>query len=549
MEMPGASPLGAWLGWRTLPSTSGGPIGPPGDEILLCFLVLDLSIMTARPSSTRIAVFTAAFIAGCVSVASSDLPPEPRMVRGTPAGATGPNLIADSSFESLSARAFSIETPYRVATDSHPHSGKADVQATLSRSGKRMYARVVTWTNTDYVSRIWLRGNGGGTLFVASHDLAQRLAATTVTATAKWGEVSLAWNSGGQTHVAIGFQDDVSADGRLCMDDFYTGLKDARTIAFNAPPAFDPQPHAPPGFSLIFDDEFNESATIDVNNTQKDGYKWYVKGMWFPSTAPSMYEVLPAYQGASGVLAIRDAPVAMSWNFSTTLFDDAAPDGYRGTVFLPGKGIYYEARIACADLAHITKNGWTGFWSGTMPIASRPRNGNPPPWSMSVENMPMPGWPGKWETIENDIMEYNPSWGHPQQFDSTVHDWSSSPKGNIGSFNSLVYPPAGTDYTQWHTFGQLWIPASAENGWHGYRQVYFDGVPQQAICWIGNQISETSQPSGSYLFSMCDGTPQSPPLWRNLMLGGAMGGTPNTVFDYVRVYAVDPKASVKVVGK
>src|SRR6516162_7640574 len=158
----------------------------------------------------------------------------------------------------------------------------------------------------------------------------------------------------------------------------------------------------------------------------------------------------------------------------------------------------------------------------------------------------MPGWPGKWETIENDIMEYNPSCGHPRQFDSTIHDWSSgSESGNIGNFNSVVYTPAGTDYTQWHTYGQLWIPASAENRWHGYRQVYFDGVPQQAICWIGNQISETSQPSGSYLFSMCDGTPKSPALWRNLMLGGAMSGTPNTFFDYVRVYAIEPKASHK----
>jgi len=45
---------------------------------------------------------------------------------------------------------------------------------------------------------------------------------------------------------------------------------------------------------------------------------------------------------------------------------------------------------------------------------------------------------------------------------------------------------------------------------------------------------------------MCDGTPKSPPLWRNLMIGGAMGGTPNTFFDYVRVYAIAPKASLKV---
>ncbi len=506
-------------------------------------------IRVFKPSSALMAVFAGACIAGFAAPASSDSLPKPLMVRGTQAGMTGPNLMADAGFESMGTRAFALEAPFRAAADPHAHSGKADVQATLSRTGKRMYSRVSTWRNTDYVSRLWLRGSGSGTVFVATEDLSRRLAAIAATATAEWREASLPWNSGGETRVAVGFQDDISAEGTVYIDDFHTGLKEGLTIAFVAPPAHDPTPHAPPGFSLVFDDEFNDSSTIDVNNTQKDGYKWYVKGMWFPSTSPSMYEVRPAYEGASGVLAIKDAPVAMSWNFSTTLFDDTAPEGYRGTVFLPGKGIYYEARIACADLTHINKNGWAGFWSGTMPIASRPRNGNPPPWSMSVENMPMPGWPGRWETIENDIMEYNPSWGHPQQFDSTLHDWSSSPKGNIGNFNSLVYPPAGTDYTQWHTHGQLWIPASAENGWHGYRQVYFDGVPQQAICWIGNQISETSQPSGSYLFSMCDGTPKSPPLWRNLMLGGAMGGTPNTFFDYVRVYAIDPKASVKVVGK
>ena len=492
----------------------------------------------------------AAGITGFATPVCSDPLPKSLLVRGTQAGTTGPNLMADSSFESMDTQVFTLDTPFRVAADPHAHSGKADVQATLSRSGKRMVSHLSVWKNTDYVSRIWLRGSGGGTLFVATDDLSQRLAAAIVRATAQWRQVSLPWNSGGQTSVAIGFQDDISAKGTVTIDDFYTGLKDGRTIAFIAPPAYDPKPHAPPGFRLIFDDEFNDNSTIDVSNTQRDGYQWYVKGMWFPSTSPSMYDILPSYKGASGVLEIKDAPVSMSWNFSTTLFDDAAPEGYRGTVFLPGKGIYYEARIACADLAHISKNGWAGFWSGTMPIASRPRNMNPPPWSMSVENMPMPGWPGKWETIENDIMEYNPSWGHPQQFDSTIHDWSSGAEsGNIGNFNAVVYTPAGTDYTQWHTYGQLWIPATAENGWHGYRQVYFDGVPQQAICWIGNQISATSQPSGSYLFSMCDGTPKSAPLWRNLMIGGAMGGTPNTFFDYVRVYAIDPKASVRVVGK
>ncbi|MGH7972130.1 MAG: hypothetical protein ACREIC_25735, partial [Limisphaerales bacterium] len=329
--------------------------------------------------------------------------------------------MADSSFESMDALAFRLDPPFRVSADPHAHSGKADAQVKLSRGGKRMFSHVSVWKNTDYISRLWLRWNGGGTLFVATDDLSKRLADTAVSATTHWREFSLPWNSGGQTRVAIGFEDDASSDGALFLDDFYTGLKGGGTIAFVAPPAYDRQPRPPPGFSLIFDDEFHDSSTIDVNNTQKDGFKWYVKGMWFPSTAPSMYAILPSYMGASGVLEIKDAPVAMSWNFSTTFFDEATPEGYRGTVFLPGKGIYYEARTACDDLAQISTNGWAGFWSGTMPISSRPRNMNPPPWAFVPENAPMPGWPGKWETIENDIMEYNPSCGHPRQFDSTIH--------------------------------------------------------------------------------------------------------------------------------
>ena len=98
----------------------------------------------------------------------------------------------------MDPRAFALDAPFRVASDPQAHGGKADVQARLSHSGKWMYSHVSTWENTDYVSRIWLRGSGSGTLFVATDDLSRRLAALTVTATAEWREVSLPWNSGGQ---------------------------------------------------------------------------------------------------------------------------------------------------------------------------------------------------------------------------------------------------------------------------------------------------------------------------------------------------------------
>lgn len=192
----------------------------------------------ARPK----AVFMAAWISGSSSVAPADPPPELVGASGMEAAMAGPNLMADWSFESMETRAFTLETPFRLAADPQAHSGKADAQATLARTGKRIYARVSTWKNTDYVSSIWIRGSGSGTLFVADNDLSRRLAAIIVRATAQWREVSLPWKSGSRTSVAVGFQDDASPEGAVCLDDFYTGLKDGRTIAFAAPAPFDPKP-------------------------------------------------------------------------------------------------------------------------------------------------------------------------------------------------------------------------------------------------------------------------------------------------------------------
>jgi hypothetical protein len=131
-----------------------------------------------------IPILAVACASGFASAEPPDSLPEPLVVRGTQAGMDGPNLMADSSFESIDSRVFSLDRPFRMVADTHAHSGKADVQATLSGSGKRMYSRISVWKNTDYVSSFWLRGSGGGSLFVATEDLAERLAAVRVTAAA-----------------------------------------------------------------------------------------------------------------------------------------------------------------------------------------------------------------------------------------------------------------------------------------------------------------------------------------------------------------------------
>jgi hypothetical protein len=242
-----------------------------------------------------------------------------------------------------------------------------------------------------------------------------------------------------------------------------------------------------------------------------------------------------AYAGmfsvSNGVLTFKDA--GNPWS---EVLDTAHPAnnkyGYIGTVFSGGRGVYAEARIAALNIGSIGKTGWPSFWSGDM--KGETKRGDA-----------MPGWPNEIENIENDYMEYNPNWGNPGNWYSTMHDWGSDGQ-NVANTNSVITPAVGTDYTKYHTYGMLWVPASAENGWNGYRQAYFDGVPQQAVCWTGSQTYKagifpgTAESMGSYLFSLTDQDKFQ------LILGSSQGGIPTMNVDYVRVYAVDASSMTVV---
>ena len=137
---------------------------------------------------------------------------------------SGPNLMPGWSFESMEAGLFAADAPFSVVADPRASTSKADVHAALSRSGKCVYSWVGVSACTEYVSSLWVRGSGAGTLFVATDDLSERLASVPVTASADWREVSLTWNSAGLGGVAVGFQDDASDEGEVWLGDCYTGL-------------------------------------------------------------------------------------------------------------------------------------------------------------------------------------------------------------------------------------------------------------------------------------------------------------------------------------
>ena len=96
----------------------------------------------------------------------------------------------------------------------------------------------------------------------------------------------------------------------------------------------------------------------------------------------------------------------------------------------------------------------------------------------------MRGHPDHDEMVENDFVEMANTWGDDGKMSCGFGDWCDA--GSIGDA-CMMCPPVGYDYGQYHTYGCLVVPATAENGWNGYRTVYLDGMPMHSTCWLATR--------------------------------------------------------------
>jgi hypothetical protein len=444
----------------------------------------------------------------CVAIAQSCL-------------ASGPNMMINSGFEGGSQQ-FDLKKSFTIVDDpSKAHSGSWTLKADLTNALGSASQVFACWANTSYTSTIWYKGTGEVTFQAIGSGGTSVLAATVLTATPNWQEGKLNWNSASFSSTSVTITDDVGK-GTMYLDDVSTSLTDGRSIDFD--PLRPERSH--PKFKLLFDDEFDSSSSIDANKTGAAGYHWYLQSFFDPKydNNATMFTV------SDGHVTIKDA--GNPWG---EVLDTAHPAnnklGYAGTVFSGGRGLYAVARIEALNVSRWPKVGGIGWWSYDMKGETK-------------TDLEMRGNPGKIEFVENDFLEYNPVYVGAADFISTMHDWGSADQ-NMVNKNNVVTPPAGTDYSKYHTYGGLWVPASAENGWNGYRQLFFDGIPEQAVCWVGNQIYSggfpaTNESMGSYLFSAMDNDKFQ------FILGGGQGGIPIMNIDYVRVYAVDTSSVTTV---
>ncbi len=306
----------------------------------------------------------------------------------------------------------------------------------------------------------------------------------------------------------------------------------ALTATVTAAAAFNPANPAASGYALVFDDEFNSINTIDVNNTGAPGFNWYASSFVSGPTSAGNIQV------ANGALTLLQSNNNFSYGIGTAGPASNA-DGFVGRAF--GGGAYYEASVKFnpANVNPATTN-WPSFWADSLEV-----------WvSNSLHNAQWPGQAAGFKNfVEDDFFEYD--LGTTGAYNGALHNWygqvgqcgggwycdiNNNPQGGNGGTSGFTTGtpsvPAGTDWTQYHTIGSLWVAGNAANGNHGYIQRYFDGVPNtDRVTWVGPP-NANPPPTGQAQFSVMD--------QQHMVVALGTGTTNNIGFtiDWVHVWQI-----------
>jgi len=232
--------------------------------------------------------------------------------------------------------------------------------------------------------------------------------------------------------------------------------------------------------------------TVDLDNTGRPNFDWY-PWHFFGQKPPARESALIKAEGN----------IVLGTDSLDSSFASAAPahtaSRWVGVAF--GGGGYFEATLKFdpEKTAKGKPRTWPAFWSLAIEHAA------------SLQGEQWPGQPsGYMHFIEPDFFEYD-VWGFSPRhyYGGAIHDWygiykkTCPGKGFCGVSNATgdgtnfsnfkVKTPAETDYTKFHKFGFLWVPAKPAS--QGYAQYYFDGrATEDRITW--EQYTNQAPPPG-----------------------------------------------------
>lgn len=240
-----------------------------------------------------------------------------------------------------------------------------------------------------------------------------------------------------------------------------------------------PPPAAANRYSVrTFYSGFDES-TVDLRDTRGAGYKWYL-GQFFgwPATVPAAVTI-----NAEKSLTLRGEVSRI--NTATPSSDGK---GWTGVAF--GGGAYIRAILKFdPNISLAGAKSWPGFWSMAIEhFAGEPSE----QWSGQA--------PGYAHFIEADFFEYDlpQSVFGTKRYGGALHEWYgiygrtceriyckvSNVSGAGSRFsNFIINVPPETDFSEYHEYGFLWVPASKDKP--GFAQYYFDGsATTNLVYWL-----------------------------------------------------------------
>jgi hypothetical protein len=243
------------------------------------------------------------------------------------------------------------------------------------------------------------------------------------------------------------------------------------------------------------------------------------------TTTPSIPE--PAAAVGYGTLTFGPN-VTLNGNWQPFEFygTGAQPAGYAtqnadGSLFLSGTGHTSGNGVSTALHTH-TGNKWTGiafggggYFEAVLSFTGQGKgpylNGGPAFWALDIEHTSQGpykvSWPGMPpdaaghpydDYFEVDFMEYDAG---TYAFQNGIGNWygypptksTSNPYEAVGNSAGSVIVSSDTDFSQYHKYGCLWVPATPST--QGYLKFYFDGVQVgQTFYWNYNNPNNPFPP-------------------------------------------------------
>lgn len=229
---------------------------------------------------------------------------------------------------------------------------------------------------------------------------------------------------------------------------------------------------------LVLYDDFTSLSAVDLTDSRATGFLWYTHNQWLNCHEVNWQVVTKTNVSA---ITISGSTVTINntdaTNYPIASFFTGATTG--GTTYVGQSftgGWYAECNMSFdPSLSQGGFTSWPIFWS----IASDFLTG-------ASANGPF---------AELDFFEAFRGSGTITPLFSSFHDWlDGTGTTDNSNTNNVWTPPGGTDFTQKHKFGLLWVPM-AKNSGTGLIQHFFDGVHQTAQDVSYSATSGSSPPA------------------------------------------------------